>query len=383
MILSYLLAPVLLAATVFARPPGAPPYRCTDRVLEVPIDADVPILNFEVPTNNMEVVELLIKFANVTQAVVQGESRLTATYSIWTSLCLPNNYQNGGDVELAVHGIGADHSYWDFGGPWSTRYRDFNYVAHATSQGRAVLLYDRLGVGKSEKPEGLSETQIAVNVEVAAYLVNWLRQGVEGATFSKVLGHGHSNGSLQLLNLVAKFGNIVDGLILTGFTPFTGKLAATLAAMGFTLANQVGRFEHAEYNAFRQLPSNYLLNEGRWGYQMVFFSYPEFHTDVLEKAYNSRATVTAGELLTQYGSLAIGYTNPVLVVTGTPDFIFCENGCYAPADGFANVVDSTQELFPDVASFTTYIPPNTGHSPNLHKNAPQTFAAITSWISQL
>lgn len=55
--------------------------------------------------------------------------------------------------------------------------------------------YDRLGVGKSDTPDGLNVVQAPLEVEIAHQLIQMLRAGKFGH-FSKVVGVGHSFGSI-------------------------------------------------------------------------------------------------------------------------------------------------------------------------------------------
>jgi pimeloyl-ACP methyl ester carboxylesterase len=86
--------------------------------------------------------------------------------------------------------IGFDHTYWSIGGSGSK----YNYVEAALKAGHAILTYDRLGVGKSDKPNGIKEVQTPTQVEITTELVKYLRGKPNGQTFGRVIGIGHSFG---------------------------------------------------------------------------------------------------------------------------------------------------------------------------------------------
>ena len=54
-----------------------------------------------------------------------------------------------------------------------------------------MFLYDRLGVGKSQKPHGIKEVQTPTNMEVGAQLVKYVQSTKR---FNPVIAVGHSYG---------------------------------------------------------------------------------------------------------------------------------------------------------------------------------------------
>lgn len=90
----------------------------------------------------------------------------------------------------SCYSLGFDHTYWNLGGTGSK----YNYVEAALKAGHAILIYDRLGIGKSDKPNGIKEVQIATEVEIAAQLGKYLQGKPQGQTFNRFIGIGHSYG---------------------------------------------------------------------------------------------------------------------------------------------------------------------------------------------
>lgn len=67
------------------------------------------------------------------------------------TLCTPNSSNsNSTHVQLLLHGVGFDSSYWDFSPDGSD---DYSYVSAAADAGYTTFRYDRLGTGLSEHPQ--------------------------------------------------------------------------------------------------------------------------------------------------------------------------------------------------------------------------------------
>ncbi|KII91729.1 hypothetical protein PLICRDRAFT_123246 [Plicaturopsis crispa FD-325 SS-3] len=352
-------------------------YNCTTMKVPVSVSLETTKLDLSAPANETELTALVTQIvsatSNVTSALVKGTELLNATYEIYSQLCIPAGFKQNGTLEFAIHGINFDHSYWTFGGKGSP----YNYVEAAINAGHAIFIYDRLGVGHSTKPDGIKEVQLSTEIAVAESLVKHVRKGIDGHTFGKVVGIGHSFGSIQLVGLAAKHGNVVDATVLTGFSTYSGSTQATFAGFGVRFA--------AQQNAKRwgNLTNSYLATQGIYNDQLTFFHYPEFDFANLELAETTKATLTIGELLTQGEALAspaTSYTGPVFVVTGDKDFIFCGANCYQSMNGSANLLEPSKALFPAASSFSTYIPVGTGHAVNQHFSAPETYRVIEKWI---
>ncbi|KAJ3549475.1 hypothetical protein NMY22_g873 [Coprinellus aureogranulatus] len=283
-------------------------------------------------------------------------------------------------AELAIHGINADHTYWHFGGEDSK----YSYVEAALKAGHAIMMYDRLGVGKSDKPDGIKEVQMPTEVEIAVKLIEHLQSKPRGLSFNGYIGIGHSYGSAQLTALASKHGNLLNGTILTGYSTSATSASHSYATWTSTIAAE------PDPERFNGLPSTSTVSNNRMTVQQNFFTYPNYDPAVLDATTSGKQPATLGELLTILQPLPAGptpypqYSNPVLVVTGDKDYIFCAGDCYQQVDG-VNIVAKTKEAFPNVpeSSFSTYIPAGTGHAVNLHFSAPETYEEIQKWIASL
>ncbi|KAL0959021.1 hypothetical protein HGRIS_014332 [Hohenbuehelia grisea] len=207
---------------------------CSEFYITVDVSAETEKLNVTAPANQFELTDLVTTLASVNvpmQSLSTGTVQLNATYKIWSQLCVPTGFTANGTLEFAIHGINFDHSYWSFDGPGSK----YNYVDAALKAGHAIFTYDRLGVGRSSKPNGITEVQISTEIAIAAALVDKVKQKLQ---FKNIVGIGHSFGSIQLTRIANKYGNLFHGMVLTGFSTNTQGLPATTAGFGLEIASQ-------------------------------------------------------------------------------------------------------------------------------------------------
>ncbi|KAJ3548248.1 hypothetical protein NMY22_g1331 [Coprinellus aureogranulatus] len=372
-----LLAACATQATALASRHATPVLygECIESTIPVSITANNSVLKIDPPANQTVLTDFVVRWtsetSNITREVTQGTFINKATYNIFTVLCLPTKADAQTTVELAVHGLGFDHTYWNLGGSGS----QYNYVEAALKAGHAILIYDRLGIGKSQKPDGIKEIQIATEIEIAAELGKYLQGNPQGQSFKRFIGVGHSYGSATLVNVASLHGNLFNATVLTGFTSHESVLKA-LATFTWTIASQNNP------KRFGSLGSEYIVSNNVINVQQNFFTFPNFDPAILQSSEDNKWTATLGELLTQHAPIAPQYTNPLLVVTGDKDYIFCGGNCFQKVNG-TDLVAGTKELFPAVTNFATYIPAMTGHGVNAHFSAPKTYAQIQKWLAGL
>lgn len=88
---------------------------------------------------------------NFTEMYQNGTQQVSNTYMLSGTFCTPNNINsNSSHVQLLLHGVGFDSSYWDFSPDGSDGY---SYVSAAADAGFTTFSYDRLGTGLSEHPQ--------------------------------------------------------------------------------------------------------------------------------------------------------------------------------------------------------------------------------------
>ncbi|KAF8888598.1 hypothetical protein BD779DRAFT_1672262 [Infundibulicybe gibba] len=369
------------AASVAAALSVSGTYNCTDMMFPVSISAEAARLNISKPADQVALTAFVTTFlaepprlslvwTQLRQLIKYGPSCVFRTTSVMM-VCWSLLYMGIANVLLCrwleangTDSIGFDHSYWIFGGEGSP----YNYVEAAITAGHAIFIFDRLG----NKPDGIREVQFQTEVEVANQLLECLPKKL---SFGEIVGVGHSFGSSHLLGLVTEYGNKFDAMVLTGFSSYSGGIPVTIAAFGLTIASIQNS------TRFGSLESSYLSTATASNDQTIFFHYGGFEQAIADLASLSKETVTLGELVTQTAGVASNYTNPVLIVTGEKDLVFCGGNCYQPLNGSQNLVNLTQELFP-ASAFSTYIVPKSGHAVNLHTSAPDTFLLIENWIKQ-
>lgn len=262
-----------------------------------------------------------------------------------------------------------DNTYWDFAPGYS-------YVDVAAQYGYASFFYDRLGVGKSDKPDPIQTIQGPLEVEIAHTLANSLREGrFSDLKFQKVVGAGHSFGSIITNTITKQYPEVFDAAILTGFGTDLSNQPLFLQALNLALANenQPGRFA--------KLNNGFLVSSTVISNQIGFFKAPGFDPSILDKAEATKGTVTFGELnsLAGLGGSAPNYTNPVVVVDGINDLPFCGGNCTYPSDQAKAV---HPKYYPNVAEadFGSYLAPQTGHGLNFHYSATAAYEYIQKFL---
>ena len=88
---------------------------------------------------------------NFTETYQGGFQPVFNTFSLSGTLCTPKTGGvNSSYIQLLVHGVGFDSSYWDFSPDGSD---DYSYVSAAAGAGYTTFRYDRLGTGLSDHPQ--------------------------------------------------------------------------------------------------------------------------------------------------------------------------------------------------------------------------------------
>lgn len=99
----------------------------------------------------------------------------------------------------------------------------YSYVHRASKAGYATFRIDRLGTGASEKPEdGYNVVQGPTEVGILTKIADLAKNSnqIGGRKWGKSVLVGHSYGSVQS-NAVSKARpDLVDGVVLTGFSTY-------------------------------------------------------------------------------------------------------------------------------------------------------------------
>jgi len=198
---------------------------------------------------------------------------------------------------------------------------------------------------------------------------------------------GHSFGSIITASMLAKYGEVSDGAILTGFG-FTSQLA--------NIREAPFGWGHAGESAcrFRERGSGYIVQQTKGSIQQIHLKKGMFDAELLEYAEANKETTTIGQstplagFLGQQPSALRGpiqvcaeiwelgsSTNARQFVLGEFDFLICNGDCkgtYSP--------DTLKFLFPVASDARVYLQPGTGHALTLHKNATAGYQVSFSYL---
>ncbi|WPH05082.1 Hypothetical protein R9X50_00798100 [Acrodontium crateriforme] len=327
--------------------------------------------NFEVPETQIGLTETFLEYvtpgSGFMDKITDGMMSINGTYQMYSTLCTPAHSMPKG-VQLLTHGVGFDSSYWDFAPGYS-------YVDVAVEYGYATFSYDRLATGKSDKPAPLM-VQTPIELEIANNLVKMLRSGkMCDHRFDKVVGAGHSYGSLLTQGITAKYPMSLDAAILTGFSVNTSAIQTFITGLNLAIAAQ------NQPDRFHGLDPGYLVSNSVISNQIGFFKAPGFDPKILTAAEATKGPVTYGQLFSQsaVSGPAINYVSPVAVVDGESDLPFCYGNCSTPMD-LANAVRPA--LYPMLAGskFGHYLAPVAGHGLNLHYSAVTAYHYIQDFL---
>lgn len=235
---------------------------------------------------------------------------ISVDVTVAAQYCTPNGGKTNGVVQVLTHGIGFDHSYWDFGGPDS----EYNYIKAATEAGYATLSYDRIGTGKSTKTDPYSTQQVGVEVEVLSILTTHLRNGTLSSFAksgipkpTKVAHIGHSFGSVISEVLAGAEPSLTDGIVLTAFS------TSTAYGGEFAISSNFHPAAEAEPERFAGLSKGYLTWGDELANQYSFFAWPYFDPEVLRQAEATKQPFAVSEFLQAFGSPQPDYGKPLLV----------------------------------------------------------------------
>jgi pimeloyl-ACP methyl ester carboxylesterase len=295
----------------------------------------------------------------------------SVTYPIAGTLCADGS-PAGRTVEVLIPGLTYGASYWNF--PLDPA--RYSYVRAATAAGYATLAIDRLGTGASGRPPAAEVT--AASEAVALHqVVTVLHAGQIGpGPFRRVVLVGHSYGSDVALREAAAYAD-VSGLVVTGWLT-AGNLAGHLRVRGSydTAAAREARFSGLSF------PAGYVTTRpgtrGADFYNTAYASAP-----VIAGDESLKQPVTSGELATVVVPVPRAMTRrihvPVLLAVGQDDALNCNGAGLSCADGAAVLAREGGNYSPQ-ACLRAYVLPRSGHSINLHPDAPEWFAAAGRWV---
>ncbi|MFD5088986.1 alpha/beta hydrolase [Amycolatopsis thailandensis] len=130
---------------------------------------------------------------------VNGERQIIAG-----ELCVRGGLGARTPLQVLLHGGTYDRTYWD----WPVQSRRYSYVDSATRAGYATLNLDRLGYGRSSRPDP-EKLDFAAGGDAVHQVVRQLRP-----RFRTIVLNGHSMGGLVAERAAERGG--VDAVIVSG-----------------------------------------------------------------------------------------------------------------------------------------------------------------------
>ncbi|KAK3291495.1 Alpha/beta hydrolase family-domain-containing protein [Chaetomium fimeti] len=391
---SILIAFVIAALAV--KKGGASPTTVNHRScvqIEVPVSVETTAIKWLQPRvdSNIDAVDW-VRYQttraspNNTESMM-GRIPVKETFNINGQLCVPpKGAARSETLQIATHGGGFDKRYWDA----EIKPEEYSYVEAALSEGYSIFTYDRLGTGKSDKPDGYDIVQLNVQVEILRQLTQLARSGKLVSTSkklsncttntrltkykpSKVVHVGHSLGSLVSVGLITNYPTESDGLIATGFlitnVPLSGLNVAT---WGFELARE------NDPALFRDRGSGYLVSATKSDVQLNFLRKGSFELAMLDYAWQIRQTVTVSEfqsLTTGFGEKGAEFRAPLQMVVGENDYGVCGGDCVGAYD-----LDVIKQVYPGATDLDVHVQPGTGHGLTLSINATAGYKASFDFL---
>ena len=304
------------------------------------------------------------------------------SYNIAARFCEPEKKVKGREntVQLLIHGITVDMNYWSGGQfPTSDANKQYSWIEYASKEGYPTLSIDRLGYGKSDRPDPITVVQVPAAVEIHHQIAQALRNGkVGGRKFEKVAYVGVSYGSVMGNTHSAKYPKDFDAIVLTGYSRFLKPAAPGVLITPLAIpAALVDR-------RFSKLPLGYFAMSNQAGRDALIWT-GSYDKALLDADWKTQEIVTVGEAISSQfiNEIADGYTNPVLVITGDKDQIFC--GLALPGvTGETHCTDQlakTGSLYPN-ADYDYVMIPDSGHVLSFHYSAHQTFKAAHDFFGK-
>ncbi|KAK4688823.1 hypothetical protein P7C73_g1273, partial [Tremellales sp. Uapishka_1] len=302
---------------------------------------------------------------------------VTETYSLWFEYCEPLNGTSAGLFQTH-HGIVGNAGYWNV---LINGVTDNSFAQSAAEAGWSTLSYDRLGVGRSAKPDGTNIVQANYEISESIAIGEMVRAGTLGdiGAFSTVVGVGHSYGSALLTGVAAMSDTVFDALVLTGFTanqttgPLSNIFQSEIASEAYP-----ARFA-GDANDYVSTPSVSVDQE-------AFFHYPNYTQSALDLFTTTKGEYTLGQFNSLGGPLMAkrpNFNKPVFVITGDNDAPYCAADCMVTSLGAdMTQLDTVKDLFPGVAAadFSTFVVPATGHGINFHTTAYAAYQQIIAFV---
>jgi pimeloyl-ACP methyl ester carboxylesterase len=251
----------------------------------------------------------------------------------------------------------------------------YSYVAAALGAGFSTFNIDRIGTGRSTLPPSALHT-LDAGVEAIHQVIARLRAGeIEGHRFTEVVWVGHSLGS-SMAWVGAEEYDDVDAFVLTGMSHVVREEPPPSADPGEDIQFEITAKDDPKFRGTVSDPGYVTTSAG----VRQFFYYEQNADPAVIEADErlkdlSTAADSSGPDLPPAQSPSRAIRVPTLVVVGDRDR-YCTPGVCTSASLLAH----ERPYYSDEAGLETIVVPDSGHSAQLHENAPETNAAILQWV---
>jgi pimeloyl-ACP methyl ester carboxylesterase len=290
------------------------------------------------------------------------------THDIHGTLCGSGGDFNGKTLAVTVSGAGYDSLYWDF--PY--RPDQYSFVRAALRRGLVTFNFDRLGMGRSDRPFGM-----LLGVDNQAHALQQVIQALKGRyDFRAVVTLGHSFGSTISLAHALAFPDHVDGLILTGFVHNSNPEFGLAMRDGIDVAAFKGPY------AGKLFDPSYIISKPN-SRRDIFYTAANTDPIVARVDENNRQTTSIGEVITMpkyFQQQSMGLLVPVFTLLGEDDFVVC--GGAVECTDHDDIIQWESKYFPQEACHEMVVLEDTNHNANLHRNAADSFQLMLDWIER-
>jgi len=289
------------------------------------------------------------------------------SHDIVGDLCWTDGLE-GKTVIVTVSGAGYNSLYWDFAFEPDT----YSFTRAALRRGYVVFNFDRPGMGRSDRPFGIS-LGVDNQAGVLAQIIEQLRSEY---SFASVVTVGHSFGSTISLAHALTYPDNVDGLVLTGFVHNSNPGFNLAMRDGVDLAAFKGPF------AGSLLDPTYVISKPN-SRGDIFYTRENTDPQVIEFDSLNPETTTIGEVITMskyFKEQSKALTLPAFTLIGEDDFVVC-GGAVECTDHQA-ITEWERAYFPPAACHEIVVLDDTNHNANLHRNAPDNYRIIFDWVDR-
>ncbi|KAL9611516.1 MAG: hypothetical protein Q9167_003841 [Letrouitia subvulpina] len=386
-VLSLLALLPLLTVTLASPVEPRAPSKCRDITITVSATAQNRVANNPPAdfTDPAAVIAFLLQ--PVAFQTVSGIQKMYGQYCEPTS----NNPLRATTLQLLVPGNSYGHTYYSAFEETPSSLAN-SWAAFANAQGYPTLAIDRVGTGRSDHPDPINKVQAPYQVELIHDLITQLRSNTKlpiPTAWKKVVWVGHSFGSILGTQMSANHPGNVDAYIQTGIaipTPDENALPGELADVYLqaSIYDPI-RFPPAIYSP------GYLVATSKEGRRNTFYSRPlvDFNPALYDTDFKVKDTLSLGEALTQNFYNSTSYANPVYILTGQQDAVFCGNGSRLLGNpdcgsGATSQLAAMKVLYPAVpeAKFDYYAQPNSGHCHQIHYTASAGFGKAHAFLAK-